>query len=459
MSTQDPEPKPSLSQLLEAREKGSVNLGTFVAHSHPADLADWLEQLEPEDAWSVFEITDPEKQIRVFDFAEEPLLQLLASRIEEARLVEIASHLADDRLADLLAVTDDGQRQAILVHLGRERAAGVRELARYPHDTAGGIMTQEFVTLGMDESVGDAIKKIKSQLGPAAEEEVGVFVVDADERPVGHVTERDLITTKVNSPIAEAMETQIVTVAASEDQEDVAHQLRKYGVSALPVVDEDGRLIGVVSAEDAMDVLEDEAEEDLMRVVGTSPNKQTRLPIFSRVRARIPMQALTVLGGLATAFILDRALPTSHGQNPAADLLRYLPIVIGLAGNVGIQCSTILVRAFATGEVAGQSESQILAGEVLVGVIIGLICGLSTAIVAGFLEYDSGINYVFGLSVGSAICVAVIWAAFLGCLVPITCNRIGVDPAIVAGPFLITLSDISGAAIFVGVAYLLLGLG
>jgi magnesium transporter len=340
-----------------------------------------------------------------------------------------------------------------------ERAQGLRELASYGPDTVGGLMTTEFFTVSEDAHVGDAIKDIKSEEGPASEEELGVFIVDEEGRPTGFVSDRDLLTTPIHTPIKNVMETDLITIEASEDQEEVGQLVRKYSFSAIPVVDEEGVLIGVVSGEDAEDVFQEEAEEDILRLVGASPEEQqTRLPVLARVRHRLPLQALTVLGGLFTAWILDLALPDGEAGG-TVDILRYLPIIIGLAGNVGIQSSTILVRAFATGEVSPEREKSVLGSEVLVGFLIGLICGVTTMGIASLIESSTGNGLAFGAAVGAAISVAVTWASFLGCVVPIACRRMGIDPAIVAGPFLITLSDISGAAIFIGVATLTLGIG
>jgi magnesium transporter len=162
---------------------------------------------------------------------------------------------------------------------------------------------------------------------------------------------------------------------------------------------------------------------------------------------------VTVLGGLLTAWILDKAL--GEHLSGDAELLRFIPIVIGLAGNVGIQCSTILVRGFATGEVERERELAVLRGEVATGFLIGLICGTATMLITGFTE-SSGEAWSFAFAIGAAITVAVSWAALLGCVVPTVCRRVGIDPAVVAGPFLITVSDISGTVLYLGVAAILL---
>jgi magnesium transporter len=453
--TADHEPRFQLRDLELALSRGPVELARILEEVHPADLAEWMDELEDEDAVRVFEVLDVESQAELLDFAEDSVAKALIDAVPVPRLVEIVEELPADEVADLLALASEEKSEEVLRHVDVERAKGLRELLAFDAESAGGVMTSEYVAIPRGTNVGDAIKEIRSEEGPAGEEEVGVFVVDDGGRPVGFVSDRELLTTPIHTPIEEVMETDLVMTSAEEDQEEAANLVAKYNLSALPVVDEAGVLIGVISAEDAHDVLQDEVEEDIYRLVGTSTEDPTRLPVLVRVRHRLPLQALTVLGGIFTAWILDLALPSKNGGEGTVDILRYLPLIIGLAGNVGVQSSTILVRAFATGEVSPDREMSVLGSEVLTGFVIGLLCGLATTafILGGDAAWGgTGGSARFAISVGFAIAVAVSWAAFLGCTVPILCQRWGIDPAIVAGPFLITLSDISGAAIFVGVA-------
>ncbi len=452
----EPEKRPELKDLQEILAGGATPLDTFLSDVRAADLAEWLYELEELEVARVFAALDLEGRVELLLFSEDPVRQTLLAGLNEEELRQVIEEMPADEVVDLLALTDEKTAERVLRRVDFERAQGLRELASYEADTAGGLMTSEFVTVQSDVHVGDAIKEIRSEEGPAGEEEIGVFVVDENGRPVGFVSDRELLTTGIHTPVAEVMDDDVITVGVDEDQEEVGNLVSKYSLSAVPVVDDQGVLIGVVSAEDALEALEDEVEEDIRRLVGTSPDEQTHLSISARVRTRIPLQALTVVGGLVTAFILDKALP-GGGEAGRIDILRYLPIIIGLAGNVGIQSSTILVRAYATGELSQERESSVLGSEVIVGLMIGLLCGAATMCVATFMEGDPT-NFSFGLALGCAIVVAVTWASFLGCVVPMSCQRFGIDPAIVAGPFLITLSDISGAAIFVGVAHLTLGL-
>jgi len=454
----DSEKRPELKDLEAILQGRGGALAEFLLGAHPADLAEWIQDLEPAQIARVMGAQDAEQRSELLSFADDALRTELLEYLSVEQIVQVIEELPVDEAVDLLALTDESRSERVLRSVDFERAQGLRVLGSYGPDTVGGLMTTEFFTVPEDAHVGDAIKDIKSEEGPASEEELGVFIVDEAGKPTGYVSDRDLLTTPIHTPIKDVMETDLITIEASEDQEEVGQLVRKYSFSAIPVVDEEGILIGVVSGEDAEDVFQEEAEEDILRLVGTSPEEQqTRLPVLTRVRHRLPLQALTVIGGLVTAWILDLALPDDAGG--AVDILRYLPIIIGLAGNVGIQSSTILVRAFATGEVSPERERSVLTSEVLVGTLIGLICGVTTMGVASLIESSEPNALVFGAAVGGAISVAVTWASFLGCVVPIGCRRLGIDPAIVAGPFLITLSDISGAAIFIGVATLTLGMG
>ena len=439
-------------QDLQAAVAGtSEELSKFLEDAHPADLAEWMDELEDDEARKIFAGLDVESQAELLRFAENPVAEMLLETVEVTRLVQIVEELPADEVADLLALADEAKSEEVLRHVDIERAKGLRELLAYDAESAGGVMTSEYVAVPRGSNVGDAIKEIRSEEGPAGEEEVGVFVVDTAGQPVGYVSDRELLTTPIHTPIDEVMETDLVVVRAEDDQEEAAYLVAKYNLSALPVVDETGVLIGVISAEDAHEVLQEETEEDIYRLIGTSTEDPTRLPVLKRVRNRLPLQALTVLGGIGTAWILELALPGNDESADVLDILRYLPLIIGLAGNVGVQSSTILVRAFATGEVSQDREMTVLGSEVLTGVLIGLICGAAT-MAACALGSSGPEGLHLGISVGIAIAIAVSWAAFLGCTVPMVCQRLGIDPAIVAGPFLITLSDISGAAIFVGVA-------
>lgn len=434
-------------------------LAELLADVHVADLGEWMLELEEEENARIFAVLDSEERAELLEYAPDAVRLELVESMTHPELVEVIEVMPDDEVVDLLSLADSGIVETVLQRLDFERAKDLRELADYPEDSAGGLMTTEFPSVGLGSRIGDAIKEFKTADEEMPEDPGGTFVVDGNGCPVGYLSGHQLLTNSIHDPVEDVMATELHPVSPYDDQESVAHLMLKYGLEAVAVVDRSGVLIGVVSHDDLSEVLAEEAQEDILKIVGAAPVEQTRLPVLVRVRQRIPLQMLTVVGGLVTAWILDLALGGSEQAAGDGALLRYLPIIIGLAGNVGIQSSTILVRAFATGELQQGRELAVLGSEVLTGLTIGLICGATTALVAALMEASAGPDWTFGLAVGSAIAVAVSWAAFLGCVVPMVCRRTPIDPAVVAGPFLITMSDVSGAVIFMVVAHLVLSGG
>jgi magnesium transporter len=448
----DGEVQVSPREVLRLAVEGTQqHLQETISELHEADIAEGMLDLSDREAWIVFESLDVERRGEVLSEAEDSLREQLLEQLTPRQIAEIVKGMAPDDVVDLLALSSSETSERVLRNVELERAQELRRLAAFDPDTAGGLMTTEFLVVELGSRIGDAIKLLKHGL-EEAEEGQGLFVVDAGGKPVGYVPDRDLLRNSIHDTVDSVM-TDPILVPVDMDQEDVAHQIVHYSVNELAVDDSAGVIVGVVSSDDAQEVLEDEANEDMLRMVGTSPELQTRLSIIRRVRARLPLQALTVLGGLVTAWIISQVLGET---NKDADLLRFIPIIIGLAGNVGIQASTILVRAFATGEVEPEREGSVLASETMVGLVIGLLCGLATTGVLLGTEQGED-SERFALAIGAAIASAVTWAAFLGCVVPMVCRRVGIDPAVVAGPFLITISDISGTALYLGVAGLVVG--
>ena len=446
-----------ISELKLRLAGGDEELTAFCAEVHFADIADWLQDLSEEECWRVFSVLDAEARAELLEYSEEAVRGPLVDRMSDSDFVGVLHEMQADDVADLLSMANEATTERVLRKIDFERAQGLRELIHYPPDTAGGLMTTEFATIGENTRIGDAIKEIKKQVqtdeGPSGEDGVGIWVVDEAGCPVGFVSDRDLLSHSIHDTVSEVMEGDIKTVTPEQDQEEVALVFRKYGMSEVPVVDRGGALIGVVAFEYAHEVLEEEASEDILRLVGTSPDEHTRLPVLTRVKHRLPMQPLTVLGGLLSAWVLDFALPEDTGSG--VRILTYIPLIIGLAGNVGIQSSAVLVRALATGEVTPDRERAVFTSEVLVGTVIGLLCGIAAFVGAHLIEGE----LPFALAVGFAIAVSVTWASVLGSGITLLCPRVKIDPAIAAGPFLITISDVSGSAIFVTVAHLLLTSG
>jgi magnesium transporter len=444
-------------RFLELLEVSPERAAGMLSEAHAADSAAWLADLDEEDAWRVFSILEAEFQAEILEYAEDTLTSSLVGQMSSPDLREVVEELPSDEAADLLAEADERVVEDVLSSMDAEAAEELRELIAYDPESAGGIMATEMITVEQGKRIGDVVKEIK-KLGDEAEEELGIFVVDAENRPIGYLSDRDILTHSIHETVNVVMVDPFV-VSADTDQEDAARVIERYSLQSLAVVNSNGALVGVISAEDASDIRTEEADEDIARMVGTSTGYQTRLPVWTRVRQRMPLMALTVLGGLASAKLLalftgaaDR-LP-SEGLS-TSDILRYLPLIIGLAGNVGIQSSTILIRGYATGEIEKQRQWRPIFGELGVGLSIGFVCGLAVLLAASFVETSTAVSTI-GMAVGAATAQAVAWASMLGCLVPVGCTKLKLDPAIVAGPFLVSFSDVTGSLIYIVIARALL---
>ncbi len=433
--------------------KSPEQAARVLAEAHSADAAAWLVDVDMEDAWRVFSILEAEVQADILEDAEDELTAELVSQMSSPDLREVVEVLPSDEAADLLVEADDRVVEDVLARMDDEAAEGLRDLIAYDPESAGGIMATEMITVDPGQRLGDVVKEIKKR-GDDAEEDLGIFVVDLEKRPVGYISDRDLLTHNIHETVSVVMVDPFV-VSAEEDQEEAARIIDRYGLQSLAVVDGEGSLVGVISAEDASEIRTEEADEDIARMVGTGTGHQTRLPVLTRVRQRMPLMGLTVLGGLVSAKLLAFFTGTSEGGASetmvTADILRYLPLIIGLAGNVGIQSSTILIRGYATGEIEEQRQWRAIGGEMGVGLVVGLLCGLTVLLTTSWTE-TGVILSSFGVAVGAATALSVAWAAMLGCLVPVGCSHLKLDPAIVAGPFLISFSDVTGSLIYIVIA-------
>lgn len=454
MSTPDSSLEAAEAAFREVLGVSPAQAAVLLADVHAADAADWLLDTAEEDRHRVFGALSPNLQADILEYADEALTQGLVARLDARDLGDVLEELPSDEAADILNEADDRVVNDALAEMAPETARDLRALLSYDPESAGGVMATEFVAASLGQRIGDVVKEIRKE-GQDAEPDLGVFVLDEKSHPVGYLADRTLLTHSIHTPVAEVMVEPFV-IQVGDDQEVAAQMIAKYGLEGLAVVNGDGALLGVISADDAADILEEEVSEDFARLTGTgTEGQQTRLPVLVRVRQRMPLMGFTVLAGLASANILAVALGSAKegaapGEGTEEAILRYLPLIVGLAGNVGVQSSTIFVRGFATGEVDPDREWSVFGSEWCVGGIVGILCGVLTWFVAGLTEGAGPPG--LSLAVGVAVVASVAWAAMLGGVVPIACRRLGIDPAIVAGPMLIALSDVSGCAIYIVVA-------
>jgi magnesium transporter len=429
------------------RRGGTKHIHKIVQKLHPADIAKLLRHFDPEEQWLIFSvIDDPEFAAEVLSEADAETSLQLIRRAPPAFITPILRAMSPDDLTDLLDQLPEDLRQAILSSL-HEALEEVRALMQYGKDTAGGIMTTDYVALNERLNVEDAIKEVR-----AAGEKVMVsyiYVVDDHERLRGVVSLRQLILADPSQTLREIMTKEVWKVDVETDQEEVARLVAHYNILAIPVVDKQNVLVGIVTVDDIIDVIHEEASEDLAYLSGSSKPLHTLVdaPPLVVSRARLPWLGTALLGGLFSGSILSLFEGT---LSQFIALSVFIPVIMAMGGHHGIQTSTMFIRSLATGEV--RSVLGMLWKEFLVGCIMGAACGIGLGLVA-WVWLGS---WMLGVVAGVAMFFALNTSAMMGVLLPTFFHRIGVDPAITAGPFITAIQDATGIIIYLGLATLLL---
>lgn len=433
-------PQPGLADLLRA---GRVE--EFVRRAlgmEPADLADVLSSLDDAERLTAVRALPPEiSGEALVEMSEEEHAEDTLAALEPGKAADIVEEMSDDDAADLLQELEPEDQERILSNV--EDRAGVDRLLAYDEESAGGLMTTHVVTVRDTVTAGEAIEAIRRQ----AEEVEGfyqVFVVDPDGRLVGLLPLRDLVTSPVVRPVREFMEAADITVTPDRDQEEVARLMARYNMPSVPVVDAGGRLLGRVTFDDVIDVVEAETTEDLLKFGGVSPDEELGARWTGAVRSRLPWLYVNLLTAFAAASVV---LVFSNAIQQLKWLAVFMPVIAGMGGNAGTQALAVSVRRLALGQVPAGREASIVGKEMLVG----LINGLANALVAGSIAWlAAGLR--FGAVVALAMAGNLMVAGFAGAFVPLLLGRMRVDPAIASSVFVTTFTDMCGFFLLLGMA-------
>lgn len=412
---------------------------------HPADIADLIESLGEEKKKKLFALLNIETASDVILEVDNQTREQILEDISQKRLTEILGDMDSDDATDLIGDLPRKQAEVILKQISREDSEQVQKLLTYDEDTAGGIMQAELASVRDDMTVDDAIGKIRV-LGEKGEDIHYVFVVDKGNRLLGLLPLRKLILEGINTKVAEIMDSVSISVTADIDQEEVAKIFKKHDLVSLPVTDESGILLGRITIDDVVDVMEEEASEDFLRMAGTDEEELVYgTQVFKISRLRLPWIMINLLGGLATGYLMWIFKVTLRD---VLALVVFIPLITGMGGNVGVQSSSIMVRGIATEKFGLTRLTTILFKEVRVGIIMGLICGVTVGIIAFFWQGKASLGIVVGL----AMAIAMVVASSMGVLAPAFFQKIKVDPAIASSPFVTTANDITGIIIYLGIA-------
>ena len=438
----------ALKDLIQKRDDVAV-IG-LVASLHPSDIAKLFSSLEEEKIY-VFGLLDPEVASNVLLEVDDPTREKLIASISKAELTEIVDEMATDDATDVIAELPHEEAKTVLEGIDWKESAEVQKLLKYPEDTAGGIMQTEMVMIKEDATVQETIDEVRKK-----SEEIPnihcVFVVDDDTKLVGTVPLEKLILAKPHLPIKDLMNSKSVKVGVDTDQEEVARIFQKYDVVTVPVVDGSEKLLGRITIDDVMDVIEEEIFEDFYRMASLSTDERVLDSASRSFRLRFPW----LLINLATAFVAASVVKVFENTIQAVVTLAvFMPIVAGMGGNAATQTITVVVRGLALGELELKYAKKVLVKEVIVGFANGALNGVVAAIVA----YLMGVNYMIGLLLFLAMIANLVIAGFSGTVIPFILKWYKADPALSATVFVTTCTDVGGFLSFLGLAAIFLKYG
>jgi magnesium transporter len=418
----------------------------FVRRAHdfePADLADVLAALDDDERIAVVQALPPELSSQALaELPEDAHAEQTLAALSPERAAEIVEELEDDDAADILRELEPAKQAAILQEV--EDRAEVERLLTYEEETAGGRMTTHLVTVRDTATAAEALDEIRRQ-SEEVEDFYQVFVIDGDRRLVGILPFKSLVVSRPERQIRQFMEPADISVKPDLDQEEVARLMARYNLPSVAVVDDTGRLLGRVTFDDVIDVVEAETTEDLLKFGGVSPDEELAAPWTASVRSRLPWLYVNLL----TAFLAGGVVYYFQDTLQRTVLLAvWMPIIAGMGGNAGTQALAVTVRRLALGLIPEHRLLGVVGKEVLVGITNGLAVGVVVGIIAALL----GEHPMLGLVVFLAMSVNLLVAGFAGAFIPVVLERMGVDPAIASSIFVTTFTDTIGFLLLLGLA-------
>lgn len=433
----------------ELNQNRLVEAVELLADLHPADIADLFEALDEHEKKKLFRELDIDTASDVIaELSEFSQDQILAD-LPHQRLGEIVDELESDDAADLLASVPDEVAEEVLASIDVDDSREVRRLLAYDEETAGGVMQAELLAVAQEATIADTIKHVR-EYGKELEGLANIFVVNSDQQVVGQLSLRQLILSEPADTVLQVMDTSVRTIPVAMDQEDVAKMFQKYDLLSAPVIESDGSLVGRITIDDIIDIIEEEISEDVLRMAGTHEDELVYGDqIWKISRFRLPWLLTTLVGGLLTGYLLWLF---KVALADAIVLVTFVPVIMALGGSVAIQSTTITVRGLATGAIDLQRIGRTVYKETRVGLLMALACGLTLGIAAEIWHR----NPVLGLTVGISMAGVIMVASLMGTLIPVAFQRLGIDPAVSSGPFVTIANDISGIVIYLSISSALL---
>ncbi len=423
----------SIKRLL--RRGATTNLKKIVNKTHAADLSRVFHYLSAGEQRRLFGmISDIEQKGTLFSELEEDIFLDFIEDLPLDEIVEVLEQMPTDDVADLIARMPDDSAAAVLEKMKDEGSEEVESLLRYGDDTAGGIMVPDFIALKQDVTAREAIESLQNEHSEV-EMPFYLYVVDDYGRLVGVSSLRQLVVVPPQTKLKDFMATDVFSVETGMDQEEVAKIVARYDILAVPVVDENHRLVGIVTVDDVIDIFRREATEDMLRMAGVGEEFIETKSVIKSTRIRLPWLFASCIGGVIAFFVIGKF---EGSLIKFAYLAAFIPVIMGMGGNIGTQSSTIVVRGLATGRLNIRDIWTVVFKELTIGFLLGVVYGLLIGLVAQF-QYDT---YGLAISVGLSVVCSMSVAALVGSMVPMVFARINIDPAVATGPFVTTSIDI-----------------
>lgn len=416
----------------------------------PADAADIIEHLAPEERLFIFKILGPEGAGDILVEIEPPIQKAILGRLANQLVSEILLHIDSDEAADIIGNLPERRAKDVIKTLGKELSEELERLLQYGKDTAGGIMDLNFISVPKDATIGDVVKTIREKK-KGVENLYHVWVVNNLKKLAGVVSLKDLIIEAPDRKISEIMNPEVISVEVHKDQEDVAQLFRRYDLVDIPVVDMNYVLVGRISHDDIIDVIEKEVDEDLSLMTGVIGQEIAEESTLKISKARLPWLITGVFGGIVAAAVINQ-FDTSLERVIALSF--FFPVIMAVGGNTGTQAATIVVRGMATGDIRSVGIRKRLWLEMKVAFVNGIICGVLLGLIVGSWLSDFGLGTIVAL----AGVLIILNSGFTGSAVPFILRKLNIDPALATGPLITTLNDILSLLIYLGLMTLFLRL-
>jgi len=418
----------------------------LLAAMHPADQADLYDRLDDRERETMLALLSNESRALLLEHLDEETLDEIVERLPRVELARVLDLTSNDIAADALRLLPPAEAARTLAQM--TTAPEVTPLLIHPDESAGGLMTRGYVALHKDMTVGEAVTFLRARK-PNAEEAYYLYVLDAANHLQGVVNLRQLIVSEPETRIEDVMTRDVISVRPDVDQEEAANLLQHYRLRALPVVDESGVLSGIITSDDIIDVITEEATEDMYRIVGLPAGESVYAPLAESTRRRLPwllinLVAVMVVAGTVAAF--------EGTIEQAAALAVFMPVVAGQGGNAGIQTITIVVRGLAIGDIELRDARRILGKEIAIGIVKGLAIGAIVGLVAWVWQG----GWAWGLVVSVALVGNMLVAGAVGSLIPLGLRALRLDPAVASGIFLTSITDVMGIVFLLGLGTILI---